>query len=413
MTNVGNDDRLASEGGSRAILEALPLRRRWGEAELAHLRPMTEQTSLFYWNGPQTTELLKTFRALYPLKHCMPCSSGSAALHIAVAALKLEPGSEVIVPAITDMGSVIGILYQQLVPVFADVDGGTYNLDPADVRWRITSKTRAIMAVHLMGNPCDMKELMTIAREFDLRVIEDCAQAWGAKWQGEVVGLQGDLSCYSFNEFNHLSCGDGGIVGTNQVGWGEGLSKWGDKHYDRVLGGRDPATLSPNYRITEPQSAVARGQLEKHDAIIARRRVLGLRLTAWLEPLAGVQLQAVRAGNESSYWFCIVRFDPDRFTVDRDTLAAALVAEGVAGEKGYLPMPVYGYRVFQNHDFFAGRWPLKEAGLTTMDYRQVKCPQAEALLVDCMTLQLNESMPEAYIDGVARAFEKVVRRWGR
>ena len=76
-------------------------------------------------------------------------------------------------------------------------------------------------------------------------------------------------------------------------------------------------------------------------------------------------------------------------------------------------MPVYGYRVFQNHDFFAGRWPLKEAGLTTMDYRQVKCPQAEALLVDCMTLQLNESMPEAYIDGVARAFEKVVRRWGR
>ena len=92
MTNVGNDDRLASEGGSRAILEALPLRRRWGEAELAHLRPMTEQTSLFYWNGPQTTELLKTFRALYPLKHCMPCSSGSAALHIAVAALKLEPG---------------------------------------------------------------------------------------------------------------------------------------------------------------------------------------------------------------------------------------------------------------------------------------------------------------------------------
>jgi len=414
MANAGNDDdALASEGGSRAIPVALPPRRRWGEAELAHLRPMTEQSSLFYWKGAQTTKLVEKFQTLYPLKYCMPCSSGSAALHIAVAALKLEPGSEVIVPAITDMGSVIGVLYQQLVPVFADIDGGTYNLDPADVRRRITSKTRAIMAVHLMGNPCDMAELMAIAREFDLRMIEDCAQAWGAKWQGETVGLQGDLSCYSFNEFKHLSCGDGGIVGTNYAKWGEGLSKWGDKHYDRVRGGRDPETLSPNYRITEPQSAVAVGQLERHDEIIVRRRVLGARLTELLDPLPGVQMQLVREGNESSFWFSIVRFDPTRFSVDRDTIAAALIAEGVAGEKGYLPMPVYAYRAFQNHNFFAGRWPLREAGLTSMDYREVKCPQAEAMLADCITLQLNESMPDAYIEGVARAIGKVVRRWGR
>ena len=205
------------------------------------------------------------------------------------------------------------------------------------------------------------------------------------------------------------------MVGTQNAKLGEGLSKWGDKHYDRVLGGRDPATLSPNYRITEPQSAVALGQLERHDEIVARRRRLGMRLETHLAGLSGVHMQLVRDGNESSYWFCIVRFETDRFTVDRDKLAAALVAEGVMGEKGYIPMPVYAYRVFQNHDFFAGRWPLKDAGLTTMDYRaeDVRCPQAEAMLKDCMTLQLNEAMTEAYIDGVGRAFTKVVRRCGR
>ena len=91
----------------------------------------------------------------------------------------------------------------------------------------------------------------------------------------------------------------------------------------------------------------------------------------------------------------------------RDTIAAALIAEGVAGEKGYLPMPVYAYRVFQNHDFFAGRWPLKDAGLTEMDYRKISCPVAEAVLADCMTLVINEAVPATYMEDVVQAFEKV------
>jgi perosamine synthetase len=129
---------------------------RWGDAELTRLTTMVRQKSLFYWNGPQTNALLTDFRQHYPLKHLFPCSSGSAALHIAVAALRLKPGEEIIVSPITDMGSVIGILYQQGVPVFADLDPRTYNLDLASVRRSITPKTRAIMAVHLTGNPCDL-----------------------------------------------------------------------------------------------------------------------------------------------------------------------------------------------------------------------------------------------------------------
>src|SRR4051812_3151780 len=145
--------------------EPFPQPKRWGATELARLTAMVDQKSLFYVRGPQTAALLEAFRRLYPLQHCFPTSSGSGALHVAVAALRLKPGDEVIVPPITDMGSVIGILSQQLVPVFADVDPRPYNLDPADVRRRITPRTRAIMPVHLGGNPCDMAGLLAVARE--------------------------------------------------------------------------------------------------------------------------------------------------------------------------------------------------------------------------------------------------------
>jgi len=398
---------LAVNGGTPAVTTPIPRRHRWGAPELGALEQMVEQEALLYWRAPQTEALLAEFRRIYPLEHCMPCSSGSAALHIAIAALQLEPGAEVIVPAITDMGSVIGILYQQLVPVFADVSADSVNLDPVDVRARITARTRAIMPVHLAGCPAAMDELMAIAQEHDLFVIEDCAQAWGARSQGELVGLRGDFGCYSFNDYKHLSCGDGGVVGTNRADLGDGLSKWGDKHYDRVGGGRNPATLSPNYRITEPQSAVAWAQLKRHDDWIEPRIKLGRKLRTGLADIPGVVMQPEKTGNTHSYWFIMLRLPPAHWRVSRDEIVAALKAEGVVGDAGYIPSPVYGYPAFQNHDFFAGRWPLQEAGMTAMDYRAVHCPEAEAVLADCMTLVWHEAIPAAYVDEVITAFHKV------
>lgn len=395
---------------SSIVDEPLPLPRRWGAAELARLTAMVGQSSLFYWKGPQTEALLAEFRKHYALAHAFPCSSGSAALHIAVAALRLQPGDEVIVPAITDMGSVIGILYQQGVPVFADLEPHTYNLDPADVRRRITPKTRAIMAVHLAGNPCDMAALVALAKEHKVALIEDCAQAWGARWQGQPVGLQGDIACYSFNEFKHVSCGDGGIVATNDPRLGPGLSKWGDKYYDRVAGGRDPEELAPNYRISEPQAAVATAQLTKLQEITADRVRAGRHLTAGLAGTPGLQLPAVRPGDTHSYWFYLLRLEPGRFKATRDEFAAALKAEGVACTPGYIPRPVYQYPVFQNHNFFGGRWPARELGLTKMNYRAVSCPVAEAILQDGVKLTVNEAMMESYLAKVVAAVRQVAAR---
>lgn len=390
--------------------EPLPLPRRWGEAELARLTAMVEQSSLFYWKGPQTTALLEEFRRHYPLKHVFPCSSGTASIHIAIAALRLRPGDEVIVPPITDMGSVTGILYQQGVPVFADLDPGTYNLSPAAVRQAITAKTRAILAVHLAGNPCDLTALSLIAREHNLALVEDCAQAWGARWQDRPVGTIGDLGCYSFNDFKHVSCGDGGMVGTNRDDLGEGLGRWGDKSYNRVTGGRDPEDLAPNYRISEPLSAVATAQLTKLPGIVARRHAAGTLLTSLLAGTPSLFPPLVTPGGTHSYWFYMLRLDLARWTVGQAEVAAAFQAEGVACGAGYIPRPVYAYPVFKNHNFFGGAWPARDAGYTTMDYRAVSCPVAEAILRDCIVLRLNEAMSDAYLEKVARAVRTVASR---
>jgi perosamine synthetase len=397
----------------RLVDEPLPQPRRWGEPELARLSAMVGQASLFYWGGPQTQGLLEEFRRHYPLPECFPTSSGSAAIHVAVAALRLQPGDEVIVPAITDMGSVLGILYQQGVPVFADVEPRSYNLDAADVRGRLSARTRAIMPVHLAGNPCDLGPLLALAREHRLEVIEDCAQAWGAKWQGQPVGLAGHLACYSFNDYKHLSCGDGGLVATADPRWRGVLSKWGDKYYDRVTGERNPSELAPNYRMSEPQAAVAVAQLTRLPAIVSERIRVGERMMAGLAGVEGLLLPEVRSGDTHSYWFLLVRLESARFTADRDTITRALSAEGVPAEAGYIPRAVYRYDVFQEHNFFGGRWPVRDFGLTNMDYRQVNCPVAEAVLADSIRFTINEAMSDAYVDQVTHAVRTVLRRFTR
>lgn len=399
--------------------EPFPRPVRWDEAELTRLTAALAQTSLFYWKGPQTAALFAEFRRLYPFEHLAGCSSGTAALHIALAALRLKPGDEVIVSPITDMGSVIGIIYQQAVPVFVDLDPETYNLDPAAIRRAITAKTRAIMAVHLAGNPCDMTSITVLARERGLAVIEDCAQAWGAEHQGRPVGLFGDFGCYSFNDFKHLSCGDGGMVGTNSPLYGPSLGKWGDKSYDRAAGERDvallrdPADLAPNYRITEPQSAIAAAQLPKLAAIVARRIAIAEQLTAVLAGVPGILPPVTRAGDKHSYWFYFFRLELARFRCTAQEFGDALRAEGVNVNPGYLPKPVYGYRVFQNHNFFGGAWPVRDFGLTSMDYRHVKCPVAEAIIQDGMVLYMNEAMSDAYVAKLGRAVATVARRFAR
>ncbi|MHB0957881.1 MAG: DegT/DnrJ/EryC1/StrS family aminotransferase [Pirellulaceae bacterium] len=399
---------LAVQGGEKAVPSSVAATRRWGEPERQQLESMLQQDSLFYWQGPQTNLLTERFREICPVEHVQTCSSGTAALHIAVAAADIGLGDEVITSPITDIGTVIGVIYQQAVPVFADLGPGTFNLDVADVERRITPRTKAIIAVHLTGNPCDLDALKAVADRHKLILIEDCAQAWGARYRGKPIGTVGHLACFSLQNSKHVTCGDGGVVGSNDERLGALLQKYGDKGGDRrKWGGFD--AFATNYRMSEPQAAVAAAQLTRLEAIAARRAQLGNLLTEKIADLPGLIPHEVHPEDRAVYWFYMFRMRPEAFRCGRSEFVKALLAEGAPVSGGYIKFPLYGEPVFQNHGFFAGRWPVKEMGLTTMDFTTHKCPEAESILVTGIRVSIDEHMTDDYILGVATAIQKVAR----
>ncbi len=401
---------LALHGGEKAVKKPPSLPVRWGQPERERLEAMLGQRSLFFWKGPQTGLLVQRVREVCPLKYVHTCSSGTAALHMAVAAAGIGPGDEVITSPITDMGTVIGVLFQQAVPVFADLGKDNYNLDVADVQRRITPKTKAIIAVHLLGNPCDLDALKALADRHKLALIEDCAQAWGARYRGRPIGTVGHIACFSLQDSKHVTCGDGGIVGSSDERFGPLLQRFGDKGFDRE-GRADFGVLASNYRMSEPQAAVAAAQLTRLEGIASRRARLGGLLTEKLSGIPGIQPHQVHAQDRCVYWHHMFRVRPDAFRCDRAGLVKSLIAEGVSASAGAMQGPLYAKAVFQKHGFFAGRWPIRELGLTTMDYTKQSCPEAEAIHQTCIRLPLHEGMTEDYILEAAAAIAKVARHF--
>lgn len=403
-------DRLALEGGAKAVTERAPAWKRWGAPEAERLDDLIEQSSLFYWKGPQTTAFVDRFKKQYPNTHVQTCSSGTAALHIAIAAAGVGPGDEVITSPITDIGTAIGVLFQQAVPVFADVEPDTYNLDPDDVARKITPRTRAIIPVHLAGNACDMDRLRQLADRHSIALIEDAAQAWGAHYGGQPVGSVGDLVCFSMMNSKHISTGDGGVVASSHEKFGPLLQRFGDKGTDRVS--REPVQwLAANYRMSEAQAAIGAAQLDRLEGIAAKRNRLGRLFTEGIQGLPGVTPHRERAEDRCSYWFYMFRVDPGKFRCDRAQLVKAMRAEGVGAVAGYIRRPLYAEKMFQEHSFFAGQWPIRDAGKTSMDYRQVKCPVAEAALETGIRLRLTENMTEAHIRQLTAGVSKVIHHY--
>ncbi len=401
---------LAINGGEKAVKAAAGSGRRWGEPELKQLEQMLEQNTLFYWGGPQTRLLTQRFQEVCPTKYVQTCSSGTAALHIAVAAAGIGPGDEVITSPVTDVGTVIGVIYQQAVPVFADLGAGTYNLDVEDVARRITPRTKAIIAVHLAGNPCDMDALRALADEHKLVLIEDCCQAWGARSRGRPIGTVGDIACFSLQNSKLVTCGDGGVVGSSDERFGPHLQRFGDKGGNRIKWGGHEA-FATNYRMSEPQAAVAAAQLTRLEDIASKRAHLGNLLSEKIADLPGLIPHKVHPEDRAVYWFYMFQMKPEAFRCNRSEFTRALAAEGASVSGGYIGVPLYGEAVFRNHGFFAGRWPIREMGLTDMDFTKHKCPEAENILATGIRVTINEHLSEQYVLDVAAAIRKVAQHY--
>ena len=400
-------DKPAIAGGSKAKATPYTKQPRYGEEELAELKEALAQNTLFYAQGKKVKALERAFADKHGAKFGIGCSSGTAALHAACIAGGVSPGDEVIVPPITDMGTILPVMWQGAIPVFTDLDPRTCNLAPAAIEKNITPKTRAIMAVHLAGNPCDMTAIKAIADQHKIFVIEDCAQAHGTTYDGKPVGSIGHVGCYSFNEYKHIACGDGGMITTSDAELARKLRLATDKGYDRSPGvaDRNATFMANNYRMTELQGAVALAQLRKLDSIIQRRQSwCGLLTERLAGQTPGLQLPAVQDRGTHTYWFYLMRVEP-ALGASADEFAAALKSEGLPAAAHYIGKPIYHYPLFQNHSAFDhGDHPYKR-----MDYRGVKCPDAEAILQTCVILSVNESYSDQDLDETARGIERVAK----
>lgn len=406
---------LALNGGPKAVQTPIAPRRRHGELDKRLLAEVIDSEMLFYFWGTKVREFEREFAALYGKKYCVACASGSAAVHIAVAALQLRPGTEVITAPITDMGTLTGILYQGLIPVFADVDPETLNLDPSSVERAISPRTGAIVAVHHSGLAADLNALLHVSQGHGIPLIEDCAQAYGCEYQGALTGRSGALNTFSLNHFKHISTGSGGMVLTDDSGLYYQSTLFLDKCYQRAEGIRNPFFLAPNYQMTELQGAVALAQLARLPEFTARRSELGARLRAHLQRVPGIGLQRIEPGSKHSYFLFLLNLMDGQFTCDASGFAEALRAEGVNAQANLITggRPVYLYDLFQHRSAFPhSRYPFQSLDLgTDRSYPPGLCPNAEKAFHSWLVVELLENYSEQNVDEIALAVAKVARHF--
>jgi perosamine synthetase len=296
--------------------------------------------------GRFVSEFEDKFAERIGVQHAASVCNGTVALHLALVALGIGPGDEVLIPTLTYVASVNAITYTGATPVFVDSVRSTWQMDPEDVRRHITPKTRAIMAVHLYGQSCDMQALTAIAREHRLFLVEDCAEAFGTLCGGQHVGTFGDIATFSFFGNKTITTGEGGMVVTNDKTLnerarhfkGQGLAAHREYWHDVV---------GYNYRMTNIAAAIGLAQLERADELIGRKRELAASYVRAMESLP-VEFHTEAPGTLHSYWMVSILVQQPE---DRDPLRALLAEDGIETRPLFYPvhtMPMYA-RSYRKH----------------------------------------------------------------
>ncbi|MFI5340394.1 MAG: DegT/DnrJ/EryC1/StrS family aminotransferase [Candidatus Methylomirabilales bacterium] len=356
--------------------------------------------------APQVKALEEEWARYCGVKYALTTNSGTAALHTAVAAGGIGTGDQVITTAFTFLATALGVLQQNAVPVFVDIDPRTFNIDPAKIQERITSRTKAIIPVHIHGVPADMDPILAIARKHGLLVIEDAAQAHGSTYKGKRVGGIGDMGIFSFQGSKNLPAGEGGVVVTNCEElrdranmirmFGEDIRESDRKAFDpsRPLNGaREYNSLMMGwmYRTNEMSAALCRSQLRRLDAWLANTRQNAAYLTEHLGRIRGVIPPFVPSDCTSSYYQYRIRLDPRAAGVDlppkefRSKVLAALKAEGLEVSL-WQTVPVPGQTLFQERTGYGLSCPWKCPLGEEVKYDLGEYPETVKLLADSLVI---------------------------
>ncbi|HCL29581.1 MAG TPA: hypothetical protein DIC52_14220 [Candidatus Latescibacteria bacterium] len=403
---------LAIDGGKPVRTEPLPKRALFGEAEKAAAMGLfddaIESGNAIGYGGPEEAAYEAAVVDFHGGGFADLVNSGTSAVYVALGGLELEPAGEVVVPPITDPGGVMPVALLNQVPVVADAARGTFNAGAEQIAAVLTPHTRAILVAHIAGEPADMDPILELARSRDLPVIEDCAQAHGARYGGRLVGTLGKVAAFSTMSGKHHATGpQGGVVFSTdeQVGWR--CKRFADRGKPLGLTGGTYVRAGLNLNGNELAAAVGRVQLARLPEIIASRRRVAMAIAAGLDAASAVRLGRELPNTEGVYWFLRVHVDAQRLTVDKDGFAAAVAAEGIPTNPSYRHLPAEAdwfrrRRVFPPSDY---PWGLP-------DYqgdRQAtfSCPLAVEAVESHFLLHIHENFGAGEVADIVAALRKV------
>ncbi len=403
---------LAIAGGKPVRQTPFPRWPIWDAAEVEAVKAVVESGRWGATQGTEVRDFEKEFAAYQDAVFGIAVTNGTVALKLALTAVGVGVGDEVIIPGYTFVATATAALEIGAVPVFADIDPHTYTLDPASAAACVTPRTRAIIPVHLGGRPADMDAILALARQHDLVVVEDAAQAWGAAWQGRQAGALGDIGGVSFQSSKNLTAGEGGMMLTNDPAIAEMARSLGNcgrregqpwyAHY--VLGG--------NYRLSELQGAVLRVQLQRYPEYLQRRQARAAYLEQALSEISGITtLRQDSRVTSNAYHVLFLRYDAAVFdAAPKARFIAAMQAEGIAGIHAGYSLPAYRQPVMLAENFGLATPPLFQGVYPqTPDYRKVALPVTDRAC-DEEAIWIRQSMllgEPSDMDDIAAAIGKI------
>lgn len=340
--------------------------------------------------GPFIKQLERDFAGYIGTKYAVAVTNGTSGLHLCMRAAGLAEGDEVITTPFSFIASANCILYERATPVFVDIDEASLNIDPALVARAITARTRAMLPVHVFGQPCAMDELQAVCRDRDLVLVEDACEAVGAEYKGRKVGTFGKAAVFSFYPNKAMTLGEGAVVATDDPHWAELMQSL--RNQGRSDGGMGYFSdrLGYNYRLDEMSAALGVAQLERLDRLLAQRQAVATRYSEMLRRVPGVTVKSAVSSTTRMSWFVfVIHLDP---RIDRDRVIEQLEARGIPSRVYFTPIHLEPY-YRQRFGFKPGDFPV-----------------AERVAASILALPFHTNLSDAEMDEVVAALQSAVVR---
>jgi len=391
---------LAIHGGTPVRESVLPYGRQWVDEEDIEAVVRVMQSD-FLTTGPEVAEFEQAFAVFSGAVEAVAVSSGTAALHAMMYGIGIGPGDEVIVPALTFVASANCVLFQGGTPILADIHPETLLMDPDRIEEKITSRTKAILAVDFAGRPSDYDALREISNRSGLRLVSDACHAFGATRHGQKVGTLADATAFSLHPVKHMTAGEGGLVTTNDPDLASRMRIFRNHgittdHRQREAKGSwfyEMADLGYNYRLTDIQCALGKSQLRKLPDWVSRRQEIAGVYDAAFRDLAEIETPATQADVSHAYHLYAIQLELSRLSCTRAEVFSALRAEGIGVNVHYIPVHL--------HPYYRQRF----------DYRAGDIPYAEAAYERLISLPIFPRMKDTDVEDVIRAVGKVLSHY--